>query len=193
MTSETRLGIILAIMVATFGYAYYQHRYYQHFFEVKNDPILKTLPSVVIKNLKDKRDFNTQSLVDDDDRGGRGPRGGLVHFWGTWCAPCEDELPSFIRLAKLYEEKEVHFLLLAVNDNEKKVKKFLSRFSTLPSNIIVALDTGRSSMDHFGTIKVPETYLFDKTGRILRKFIGPQEWEKRYFLDTIDKYFLLKN
>ena len=180
ISTQSKLIVILSIMLVTFFYAHYQKSIYKDFFLIKNDPILKKLPPLVVKDIKDKN-FDIRSLTETGT-------GGLVHFWGTWCAPCEEELPSFINLARLYEKKGVNFLLLAVNDTAKKVKKFLSRFANLPSNIIIALDEGSTSMERFGTIKVPETYMFDKEGRILKKFTGPQEWSHRYYSEKIDHY-----
>ena len=172
-------------MLVFFAYAHYTRHAYQNLLVTSDEPILKKLPDIVITNLKNNKDFSTTTLMDKG-------QGGLIHFWGTWCAPCEEELPSFIRLAMLYEEKGVEFVLLAVNDTKKKIRKFLSRFEPLPQNIVVALDTKNVAMDTFGTLKVPETYLFDVTGHILKKFIGPQDWDNRYFQEKIDQSLLPK-
>ncbi|MCY4523124.1 MAG: TlpA disulfide reductase family protein [Halobacteriovoraceae bacterium] len=179
---QKRLISILSIVLLTFLYAYYHKSVYRDFFLIKNDPILKELPSTLVKDIKNN-EFNIRSLINQKN-------GGLVHFWGTWCAPCEEELPSFINLARPYEKKGIIFLLLAVKDNPKKVKRFLSRFSNLPKNIVLALDEQDSSMEKFGTLKVPETYMFDKKGQILKKFIGPQDWDNRYFTEKINHYLI---
>ena len=182
ISSQNKLSVISGIILLTFAYAHYQKNLYKDLYLTKDDPILKELPQLELADLQNKS-FNVRSLIKKNN-------GGLVHFWGTWCAPCQVELPSFIKLARAYEKKGVKFLLLAVNDTQQKVKKFLSRFSNLPSNIIVALDKEGTSMEQFGTLKVPETYMFDKKGRILKKFTGPQEWSHHYFAERINQHLL---
>jgi thioredoxin-like negative regulator of GroEL len=78
---------------------------------------------------------------------------------------------------------------LAVNDESLKVKNFLEkRLRDLPKNIVVAIDEDGSSLEKFGTVKVPETYLFEAgTGKTLTKFIGPQDWKLKGFIDRTQK------
>ena len=40
-------------------------------------------------------------------------------------------------------------------------------------------------MDNFGTVKVPETYVFAKNAKALKKFVGPQSWGNKYFEDIL--------
>jgi hypothetical protein len=39
----------------------------------------------------------------------------------------------------------------------------------------------------FGTTRVPETYVFSSDKATLRKFVGPQEWNKTMFFQTFDE------
>lgn len=45
-------------------------------------------------------------------------RGKVVYldFWGTWCAPCRQELPARARLLQQFAGREVVFVSIAVND-----------------------------------------------------------------------------
>ena len=47
-------------------------------------------------------------------------RGKVVYldFWGTWCAPCRQELPASTRLVQQFAGREVVFVSIAVNDTE---------------------------------------------------------------------------
>ena len=67
-------------------------------------------------------------------------------------------------------------MLVAVNDEEVKIKKFLKRFPNIPKNVTFALDGQNKVMDLMGTLKVPETFLFSNEGKHINKFIGPQDW-----------------
>jgi thiol-disulfide isomerase/thioredoxin len=47
----------------------------------------------------------------------------VVNFWATWCAPCREEIPLFVRLQKKYGERGLQFVGIAV-DQPAKVRPF---------------------------------------------------------------------
>ena len=47
----------------------------------------------------------------------------VVNFWATWCAPCRDEMPEFIRAQTEFGGKGVQFVGIAV-DQADKVAQF---------------------------------------------------------------------
>lgn len=114
----------------------------------------------------------------------------LVHFWATWCGPCEAELPELMRfVSSLPNSGKVLVLVVAVNDEVPKVQKFMKRIKVTNSKKIVWLiDNKNVHRDSFGTTKLPESYLFSSEGRFLRKLLGPQQWEKPMFLDMFALY-----
>jgi hypothetical protein len=61
----------------------------------------------------------------------------------------------------------------------------MSRYP-LPKNVTVVMDNENKVMDLFGTLKVPETFLFDATGKHINKFIGPQEWGQESYQTRLD-------
>ena len=163
--------IFTVILVATVSYGLYERGKYEGLKRVSTDPILKTMPDFQVSLL------DQDAMLSGMDWLTRSPAGGFVHFWGTWCAPCEAEFPAFLKFAKKFEEQKVQFLLIAVNDQRKDVLKFLKRFPDISSNVKIVIDENGSVMPNFGTVKVPETYLFAANGKNLNKFIGPQEWQ----------------
>lgn len=179
MSIYSKLTTIALIIGLTLAYAFYERSIVA---EMQNDSgeILQTMPTFTMYNLEDNTPLSSQQMVAGTKKGT------MVHFWGTWCAPCEEELPSFITLAEKFTELGVKFYLVAVKDDALKVKKFMKRFKDLPSNIKVTLDPEGVTLPLFGTVKVPETYLFDNTGKHLVKFVGPQDWNKPdYFLRIV--------
>lgn len=114
----------------------------------------------------------------------------LVHFWATWCGPCEAELPELMRfIASLPNPEKVLVLVVAVNDEVPKIQKFMKRLNVVNTKKIVwLLDNSSVHRDFFGTTKLPESYLFSAEGRFLRKLLGPQAWEKPMFLDMFALY-----
>lgn len=165
-----KIFLILFLFLLTFFYAHYEKEkiYGKHSRNIET-PVLKTLPSFIVEDVFNKTKINSSNFFSDS-------RGGFVHIWGTWCAPCEKEMPEFLGYASAVQKLGLKFLLIAVNDDEIKIHKFLKRFPKIPTNVVFAIDKENKVMDRLGTLKVPETFLFSSNGKHLNKFIGPQDW-----------------
>ena len=186
MSVSTKVSIIGLILSLTLACSLYYKRKYRHFFESGDGLVLKTLPKFSLKSLLSGEMVSSENIFE------QGKKFGMIHFWATWCAPCEAELPEFIDLAKKFEE--MAFVLIAVNDDDGKIRKFFKRFESLPSNVSLAHDRDGGISARFGTIKLPETYLFSKNKRHVNKYVGPQEWGRksvevrlRFYLESIGK------
>ncbi|MER3396894.1 MAG: TlpA family protein disulfide reductase [Acidimicrobiia bacterium] len=95
----------------------------------------------------------------------------LINFWGTWCAPCEKEMPLLQRASKAFEG-ELIVVGLAVNDSKDAVLKFRSRLGiTFP----VGLDDGRVA-GYYLVSGFPTTVIVGKDGTVVSR-------ESRAFLD----------
>ena len=47
----------------------------------------------------------------------------VVNFWATWCPPCREEIPGFVRLSEKYAAKDVQFVGISI-DSADKVRDF---------------------------------------------------------------------
>ncbi|HXH30942.1 MAG TPA: TlpA disulfide reductase family protein [Bacteriovoracaceae bacterium] len=149
----------------------------------KEDAVLAKLPKGSFETL-DGKPFDLDELYSKEKVGLL-----VVHYWGTWCGPCEAELPDLLSLIKRYERQpEVKFLLVAVNDEVIKVKKHLKTL-TIPAGASISwlIDNKNIHRDQYGTTRVPETYVFSSDKTNLKKFVGPQEWNKPMFFQTFDE------
>lgn len=182
----SKLIIIISVLLLTYLYAQYEKRkYYSYDENTSNELVLKKLPSFNATELDSGKSIDSYEYL-------KSSNGLFVHIWGTWCGPCEKEMPDFLKYAEFAKTKGVKFLLVAVNDDAIKAKKFLARYK-LPSNVLVVLDSENKVMDLFGTLKVPETFLFDSTGKHINKFIGPQEWSQESYQTRLDFWINSQN
>lgn len=136
--------------------------------------ILKEIPQFELRKENDSTFFKNSDLAALVAN----KKGVFVHFWATWCAPCEDEFPLLAKLANNPEiSKDYAFILVAVMDKSIEIKKMLKRLNqSVPSSFVMLLDPNGEVAKNFGTIKLPETYLINSHLAPVRKFVGPQEW-----------------
>ena len=82
------------------------------------------------------------------------------------------------------------FVMLAVSIDEEgmaTVDPFLQKvFPQGQSGFPVFLDTNQKASRSMGTYKVPETYIIDKTGKVVDKVEGTKEWEDPLFLHYME-------
>jgi thiol-disulfide isomerase/thioredoxin len=106
------------------------------------------------------------------------PHGALINFWATWCPPCLDELPALEYLSRQLEKKKDQLPVLitvSVDESPADVLKLYKTLEFQPS-FRVLHDKGGELSQKMGTTKFPETYWISPEGKILHKWIGPQNW-----------------
>ena len=181
----SKLIIIFTILLIAYLYAIYEKNKYYSNNLPGNELALKSLPIFNAVDVLTGANINSYDFL-------KGTKGVFVHIWGTWCGPCEKEMPEFLKYAEIVGPKGIKFLLVAVNDEELKVKKFLSRFS-IPKNVTIVIDKNNLVMDMFGTLKVPESFLFDRNGKHINKFVGPQDWLQESYNTRLDFWLNMRN
>lgn len=182
-----RILVIAALVGMTIFYTVYQSKSLetQLVSDTAADPILKTLPKAGLTNLKGEK-FDLEEFYKNEK-----VELLFVHFWGTWCGPCEAELPELLHMIKRFENRPgIKFLLVAVNDESRLVEK---KMKALPvpsnTNLYWVLDNDQVHRTDFGTTRVPETFVFSGDKTTMRKFLGPQEWNKPLFFQILDELY----
>jgi cytochrome c biogenesis protein CcmG/thiol:disulfide interchange protein DsbE len=112
----------------------------------------------------------------------------VLNFWGSWCEPCVEEIPSLDRLQRRIASRNGVVLGVAADEDPAAFQKFLrDQVVTFPTYRDPATKENRSAIAlSYGTSMVPETYIIDRHGKIARKFIGFQRWDSPDMLAYID-------
>ena len=99
----------------------------------------------------------------------------LLNFWATWCPPCIQEMPSLNALYADLRDSGLVVLGISVDEDADQYEAFLERSGV---SFPTARDPDRTVSTRYGTAKYPESYLISRTGRVLRKYVGPENWLK---------------
>lgn len=109
----------------------------------------------------------------------------LVNFWATWCPPCIEELPSLVRLQKLYADKPFKILTIDVGEPKELITPFLDRVKA--TDLTVLMDTDGKSHKDWNIYVFPSNFLLDKTGKIRYAAIGALNWDDPEVIRIVDK------
>ena len=98
----------------------------------------------------------------------------LVNFWATWCPPCREEIPSMAALNRIMSGRPFRMLAISVDQGGKgAVEDYFKRSGT---SLPALLDSDEKVGKLYGITGVPETFVIDKRGVIIKKVIGPLDW-----------------
>jgi cytochrome c biogenesis protein CcmG, thiol:disulfide interchange protein DsbE len=93
----------------------------------------------------------------------------VVNLWGSWCAPCREELPVFQELAESAGE-QVRVVGVISKDGRPQAESFAADAGvTFPS----ALDGEGELMAGLGINVLPHTYFLDADGGLAYTQVGP--------------------
>jgi thiol-disulfide isomerase/thioredoxin len=109
----------------------------------------------------------------------------LLHFWAKWCEPCAVELPHLLQFAQNARFQRPMVILAVSLDPtlEEALSLFPASQRVFPENFLIALDPDHAAAEGMGSFQYPETYLISPDGKILDKWVGPQQWQKPEVLD----------
>jgi cytochrome c-type biogenesis protein len=121
---------------------------------------------------KTNADGNTQKLKDLTGKVV------ILDFWATYCPPCIEEIPHLRELQARYGTENLVVVGLHVGgeDDRPQVPRFVERL-----NIDYALATPENALITFifgGDDSIPQTAVFDRSGKLVEKFVGYDETVK---------------
>lgn len=96
----------------------------------------------------------------------------VMDFYATWCAPCRDSIPHLIALQKKYEDQGLTVVGLNVGGpgDDQQVPAFAKEFGiqyplAKPDEDLVSFLLSDSDA-------IPQTFVFDRQGQLVKRFIG---------------------
>jgi len=100
----------------------------------------------------------------------------LINFWATSCATCVKEMPDMVRTYQQFKDKGLEFVAVAMSYDPPMYVMNYAQTRQLPFK--VAMDSNGTAAKAFGDVQLtPTTFVVDKDGRILKRYVGEPEWD----------------
>lgn len=107
----------------------------------------------------------------------------LLNLWATWCGPCRAEMPSMERFYNHYKDKPVFLAALNVREPKETVESYIKEGGyTFP----VLMDELGVHSGIYSSGSIPTTYIINKEGLIIGRFVGAREWDDPELMELID-------
>jgi peroxiredoxin len=98
----------------------------------------------------------------------------LVNIWATWCVPCRVEMPSMEKLYQSVAPKG--FAIAAVSVDEGAPDDVRAFAAKLGLSFDILQDRSGRIQQLYQTTGVPESFLLNRQGIIVKRVIGAHDW-----------------
>jgi cytochrome c biogenesis protein CcmG/thiol:disulfide interchange protein DsbE len=107
----------------------------------------------------------------------------LLNIWATWCPPCVEEMPSMERLHKKLAGTDFRIAAVSVDGDafypaEQQGPNEIMAFSNkLGLTFDILHDPSGAIRKTYEIFGVPESFVIDRNGLIVKRIIGATNWE----------------
>lgn len=114
----------------------------------------------------------------------------LLNIWATWCPPCREEMPSMQRLYQRLGPEGLKMVAVSIDAAPGKVDPGgrpggdVAAFAReMGLTFTIWRDPDGVVPRTYRTTGVPESFVIDRSGTIIKKVIGPTEWDSPSSVD----------
>jgi peroxiredoxin len=108
----------------------------------------------------------------------------LLIFWASWCPTVSEEFISLNRLYSMFKDRGFVIIAVSTDKSVAAARAFLSRnqagFLTLHDEKLYVAKT------LYKAFMIPMAFLIDKSGTVLNKRFGQQNWTKTEIIKEIN-------
>ncbi|MDO5693916.1 MAG: TlpA disulfide reductase family protein [Pseudomonadota bacterium] len=105
----------------------------------------------------------------------------LVNFWATSCTTCVAEMPHIVSTYDKYKAKGYDTIAVAMSYDSPSYVVNFAQTRKLPFK--VAIDNTGKVAEAWGDVKLtPTTYIVDKQGQIVKKYVGAPNFDELHKL-----------
>ena len=105
-----------------------------------------------------------------------------ISFWALWCSQCIKELDKINML-----KDSLDFFVIAINeDGNRKKARVASFIRGKKWNFPVMIDERQKYMREFGVLALPSSFLYNREGKVIKKFTGFSQSAEDKFIKILD-------
>ncbi len=109
----------------------------------------------------------------------------LVNIWATWCVPCREEMPS---MQRLYDSVGTRgFRIAAVSIDEGSPEDVTAFARELDLSFDILHDRSGAVERLYQTTGVPESFLLDRRGVLVKRVIGAHDWSSPANIAAVER------
>jgi cytochrome c biogenesis protein CcmG/thiol:disulfide interchange protein DsbE len=98
----------------------------------------------------------------------------LINIWATYCIPCREEMPAMEKLYRELGPRGLRIIAISVDEGSTAdVRQFVKDYGL---TFDILQDKSGDIQKVFQTTGVPESFLLDRKGIIVKKVIGEHPW-----------------
>ncbi|MCM3163151.1 thiol-disulfide oxidoreductase ResA [Metabacillus litoralis] len=143
-------SIILILLIGALGYTLYSN----FFVSKEKVKVGSKAPDFVLVDLEG----NEHQLSEYKGKGV------FLNFWGTWCKPCEREMPYMDNQYDYYKDQGVEVLAVNIAESNVAVQSFVNKHDL---SFPIPLDKDRQVLNAYGVGPLPTTFLINPDGIVV--------------------------
>ncbi len=105
----------------------------------------------------------------------------LVNFWATSCVACVEEMPKMVEAWTKFAPRGYEMVAVAMSYDHPNLVADFAQKRALPFQVV--LDADGAAARSFGNVNAtPTTFLIDRRGRIVKRYLGEPDWAEFHAL-----------
>ncbi|HET7600186.1 MAG TPA: TlpA disulfide reductase family protein [Gemmatimonadales bacterium] len=109
----------------------------------------------------------------------------LVNIWATWCVPCKVEMPSMQRLYDQLGPRGLKIAAVSIDEGDPTDVRNFAHELGLTFDILQ--DRSTAIQQAYQTTGVPESFLLDRSGTIVKRVIGAHDWNSEVNRSLVER------
>jgi thiol-disulfide isomerase/thioredoxin len=90
----------------------------------------------------------------------------FIDIWGTWCAPCKQEIPDAIRVHEIFKDKNVSFVYLCCRSKDEPWEKVIKQYQIGGNHYLLNAEQYAFIENKFSISGIPHFLLINKYGDV---------------------------
>lgn len=100
----------------------------------------------------------------------------LINFWATSCTSCVAEMPQIVATHEKFKSRGFETLAVAMSYDPPAFVANFAESRKLPFGVVI--DNTGAIAQGFGDVRLtPTTFVLDKRGAIVRRYVGPPDFD----------------